>query len=142
MSPFRLWYQSTVFVEVVVICLLVLLPVYWVRKSRLKNRIDENLIWKLLACGFLFGLGSVSGLRLMQNAPTLGTDQMTFWFLPLMGTLYLHVGITHDFKKTFEIALFFLLISYLAAWARSATCRYFCPALSVSHLSESMFENS
>ena len=120
MTPLRMWILTSVFLEVAVICALVALPVYWVRTSNLRRHDAPHLVWKLIACAFFFGLGAVSGLRWWREgmgAP--GIDWMTAWFLPLVGVVYLHVGITHCFRKTLDITLFFLLVSYPAATLRA-----------------------
>ncbi len=119
MSSYQFWFSTAVFFEIVFLGLLLALPVLWIRTSNLRLRDDPHLYWKLLLSAILFALGAVAGIRVLERGFGVGIDHMTVWFLPAMGALYLHVQITHQVRETLEIGLFFLLISYPAALARS-----------------------
>ena len=118
MSSYQLWFSTAIFFEILVLGSLLALPVLWIRMSNLANREDRNLYWQLLISAILFALGAIAGLRMLQAGIGQGIDNMTVWFLPLVGTLILHGRITHNAKDTLEIGVFFLVVSYPVAFVR------------------------
>lgn len=104
---------------------LLALPVLWIRTSNLGNRDDRNLYWQLMISAILYALGAIAGLRMIESGMSQGIDNMSVWFLPLVGTLILHGRITHNAKDTFEIGVFFLIISYPVAFVRGHLATFF-----------------
>ncbi len=120
LTSHQTWFPAITFFEVLLLGLLLALPVSIIRNEVLKDRVDEHLYWQLMLAAILFAIGAIAGIRTLEKGMGEGIDHATFWFLPLMGTLFLHVRVTYDAKKTLVIALLFLFISYPAALIRSA----------------------